>query len=58
MCVSVDFKGTHYSSIVDAPSTEVIGGNMIKIIAWYDNEWGYSERTVEMAALIGEKLRA
>ncbi len=58
MCVSVDFKGTHYSSVIDAPSTEVIGGNMIKIIAWYDNEWGYSERTVEMAALIGEKLRA
>ena len=39
--VSMDFKGNTHSSIVDAPSTMVIGGNMVKVVAWYDNEWGY-----------------
>jgi glyceraldehyde 3-phosphate dehydrogenase len=53
--VSVDYKGTHYSAVVDALSTKVIG-NMIKVIVWYDNEWGYSERTVDMAAHIGSKM--
>ncbi|HRR61894.1 MAG TPA: type I glyceraldehyde-3-phosphate dehydrogenase, partial [Spirochaetota bacterium] len=38
--VSIDFKGNNHSSIVDAPSTAVIGGNMVKILSWYDNEWG------------------
>lgn len=57
LCVSVDFKGMKFSSAVDAPSTMVIGGNLVKVISWYDNEWGYSERTVEMAALIGEKMK-
>ena len=42
--VSMDFKGNPHSSIIDAPGTMVIGGNMVKILAWYDNEWGYSCR--------------
>jgi glyceraldehyde 3-phosphate dehydrogenase len=45
----------HTSSVIDGLSTMVMG-DMIKVIAWYDNEWGYSERTVDMAALIGEKM--
>jgi len=53
--VSVDYKEMHTSSVIDGLSTMVMG-DMIKIIAWYDNEWGYSERTVDMAALIGEKM--
>ena len=47
--VSIDFKGNPASSIVDAPSTMVIGGNMVKVLAWYDNEWGYSCRLVDLA---------
>ncbi|MBI5598448.1 MAG: type I glyceraldehyde-3-phosphate dehydrogenase [Deltaproteobacteria bacterium] len=43
-CVSVDFSGNEHSSIVDAPSTKTIGGNMVKVLAWYDNEWGFSSR--------------
>ena len=50
--VSIDFKGNPASSIVDAPSTMVIGGNMIKVLAWYDNEWGYSCRLADLAAYI------
>jgi glyceraldehyde 3-phosphate dehydrogenase len=46
--VSADFKGNTHSAIVDALSTMVIGGNTVKIIAWYDNEWGYSERVVDL----------
>lgn len=46
--VSSDFIGDPRSSIVDLPLTKVVGGNMVKIIAWYDNEWGYSVRLVEM----------
>lgn len=53
--VSVDYKGTHFSSVIDGLSTMVMG-NLIKVIAWYDNEWGYSERTVDMAAHIGTKM--
>ena len=49
--VSSDFIGDPRSSIVDLPLTQVVGGNMVKVIAWYDNEWGYSARLVEM---IGE----
>jgi glyceraldehyde 3-phosphate dehydrogenase len=54
--VSVDFKGSPYSSIVDSMSTLVMDGNLVKVVAWYDNEWGYSERTVEMVSLIGSKM--
>jgi glyceraldehyde 3-phosphate dehydrogenase len=53
--VSTDFKGNHHSSILDAPSTMVIGGNMVKILAWYDNEWGYSCRLGDLAAYIAGK---
>jgi len=50
--VSTDFKGNPASSIVDAPSTMVIGGNMVKVLAWYDNEWGYSCRLADLATYI------
>jgi len=50
--VSTDFKGNPASSIVDAPSTMAIGGNMVKILAWYDNEWGYSCRLADLATYI------
>ncbi len=53
--VSSDLIGNSASSIVDMSLTNVVGGNLIKVIAWYDNEWGYSCRLVEMAKLIAEK---
>jgi glyceraldehyde 3-phosphate dehydrogenase len=53
--VSADFKGNSYSSIVDAEYTKVIGGNMIKILSWYDNEWGYSCRVRDLIEYIAEK---
>jgi glyceraldehyde 3-phosphate dehydrogenase len=53
--VSMDFKGNPASSIVDAPSTMVIAGNMVKVLAWYDNEWGYSCRLADLAAYIANK---
>ncbi|HTA76382.1 MAG TPA: type I glyceraldehyde-3-phosphate dehydrogenase [bacterium] len=46
--VSADFKGNPHSSIVDALSTYVTGGNMVKVLSWYDNEWGYSNRVVDL----------
>jgi glyceraldehyde 3-phosphate dehydrogenase (phosphorylating) len=46
--VSVDFKGDPHSAIVDAASTAVIGGNQLKVLAWYDNEWGFSNRMVDV----------
>jgi glyceraldehyde 3-phosphate dehydrogenase len=52
--VSIDFKGDPRSSILDADLTKVIDGNMVKFVAWYDNEWGYSCRTVDLAVKIGE----
>ncbi len=55
--VSVDYKKTTFSSIVDAELTMVVGENLIKVIAWYDNEWGYSTRLVEFAEMVGEKLK-
>jgi glyceraldehyde 3-phosphate dehydrogenase len=53
--VSTDFKGNPASSIFDAPSTMVIGSNMVKVLAWYDNEWGYSCRLADLAAYIADK---
>ena len=53
--VSIDFKGNPASSIVDAPSTMVIGGNMVKVLAWYDNEWGYSCRLADLAAYVADR---
>jgi glyceraldehyde 3-phosphate dehydrogenase len=54
--VSVDFIGNPASSIVDGLSTNVIDGNFAKILSWYDNEWGYSCRCVDLAAYIAERL--
>jgi glyceraldehyde-3-phosphate dehydrogenase/erythrose-4-phosphate dehydrogenase len=48
--------GSPYSSIVDADYTFAMGGNMVKVIAWYDNEWGYSSRTADLTKLIADKL--
>ena len=53
--VSIDFKGNPTSSIVDAPSTMVIAGNMVKVVAWYDNEWAYSCRVADLVAFIAKK---
>jgi len=53
--VSMDFKGNPASSILDAPSTMVIAGNMVKVLAWYDNEWGYSCRLADLAVYIAGK---
>ncbi len=53
--VSKDFNGNPASSIFDALSTTVIGGNMIKVLAWYDNEWGYSNRVVDLTRFITTK---
>ncbi len=54
--VSMDFKGDPRSSIVDLPSNMVMDGNLVKVVAWYDNEWGYSCRTADLAAMMGKKL--
>ena len=54
--VSSDFKQNSNSSIVDAEYTSVIGGHMIKILSWYDNEWGYSNRLVDLTELVASKL--
>ncbi len=54
--VSSDFIGADYSSIVDAPLTLVMGGTMAKVMAWYDNEWGYSCRVADLTAMIAEML--
>ncbi|MBG7610444.1 MAG: type I glyceraldehyde-3-phosphate dehydrogenase [Anaerolineae bacterium] len=54
--VSMDFKGDSRSSIVDAALTKVIGGNLLKIVTWYDNEWGYACRAVDLAALVSKSL--
>jgi len=54
--VSTDFIGSEYSSTVDGLSTQVIGGNLAKIITWYDNEWGYSLRLADLAAFVADKL--
>lgn len=53
--VSIDFKGTFQSSTIDASLTMVMGDDMVKIVAWYDNEWGYSQRVVDLAELCAKK---
>ena len=53
--VSSDFKGNPHSSIVDADYTKVIGGNMLKVLSWYDNEWGYSCRVIDLIKYLGSK---
>jgi glyceraldehyde 3-phosphate dehydrogenase len=54
--VSSDFRGDPHSSIIDGLSTMVLGGNLVKVIAWYDNEWGYAVRTADLAQRIGKSL--
>jgi glyceraldehyde 3-phosphate dehydrogenase len=54
--VSIDFKGDERSSIVDAEFTTVFQGTMVKVLAWYDNEWGYSARTADLAKMIADAL--
>jgi glyceraldehyde 3-phosphate dehydrogenase len=54
--VSMDFKGDDRSSIVDAASTMVTGDHLVKVVAWYDNEWGYSCRVADLAAFMGARL--
>ena len=53
--VSSDYQGDPRSSIIDGLSTLVIGGKMVKILAWYDNEWGFSNRLVDLAVLMDKK---
>ena len=54
--VSSDFIGNSHSAIVDLKLTNVVGGNLLKVVAWYDNEWGYSNRLVELTVDIGKAL--
>jgi glyceraldehyde 3-phosphate dehydrogenase len=56
--VSSDFIGNPNSSIVDLELTNVVGGDFVKVVAWYDNEWGYSNRLAEMAVMIGKSVRS
>ena len=54
--VSVDYRGDPRSSIVDAEFTRVLLDNMVKVVSWYDNEWGYSVRLVDLANYVAERL--
>ena len=56
--VSADFTGEPASSVVDALSTAVMDGRMVKVLAWYDNEWGYSSRVVDLVEYVGQRLPA
>ncbi|HUG36870.1 MAG TPA: type I glyceraldehyde-3-phosphate dehydrogenase [Candidatus Limnocylindrales bacterium] len=56
--VSIDYTGDSRSSVVDALSTSVMDGRMVKVLAWYDNEWGYSSRVVDLVSYVGERLTA
>jgi glyceraldehyde 3-phosphate dehydrogenase len=53
--VSIDFRGNPHSSIIDAPYTKVMDGDFVKVLAWYDNEWGYSNRCVDLLRLLVKK---
>ena len=53
--VSIDFQGNPHSSIVDATYTSVMDGDFIKLLAWYDNEWGYSSRCVDLVKFLADK---
>jgi glyceraldehyde 3-phosphate dehydrogenase len=54
--VSVDFRGNPHSAIVDAGYTRVVGSNCLKVLAWYDNEWGYSCRTLDVVKMMADRL--
>jgi len=55
--VSIDINHNEYSGVVDGLSTMIVGGNLVKVLAWYDNEWGFSCRMVELIEFIGKKAR-
>ena len=50
--VSVDYKGNPYSATVDGLSTMVVGGNLVRVLAWYDNEWAYANRVVDLVTMM------
>jgi len=54
--VSIDFVGNEYSAIFDSLSTASIGDDLVKVLAWYDNEYGYACRTVDLADYVGERM--
>ena len=54
--VSIDYRGDERSSIVDGLSTMSMGSRMFKVISWYDNEWGYSSRTVDLVDYVASKM--
>ena len=56
MLVSSDFIGNNHSTIVDLPLIKVVGGNLVKVVAWYDNEWGYANRLVDMAVKYSDTI--
>ena len=56
--VSSDFRGDSRSSIIDAASTMSLGGDFVKVITWYDNEWGYSCRVADITAFVAQRLPA
>ncbi|MBT3222189.1 MAG: type I glyceraldehyde-3-phosphate dehydrogenase, partial [Proteobacteria bacterium] len=51
--VSSDLVGNNHSSVIDLPLTQVIGGNLVKVLCWYDNEWGFSMRMLDLACIVG-----
>jgi len=53
--VSVDYRGCELSAVVDAPSTMVVGGDFVRVVAWYDNEWGYATRLADLVELMAER---
>ena len=55
--VSIDFRGNPHSSIVDAPLTKVVDGNLAKVFSWYDNEWGFSNRMRDLLHFMAEARR-
>jgi glyceraldehyde 3-phosphate dehydrogenase len=55
--VSIDFRGNPHSSILDAANTKVMDGNFAKVLSWYDNEWGYSVRVVDLALMMGRFMK-
>jgi glyceraldehyde-3-phosphate dehydrogenase/erythrose-4-phosphate dehydrogenase len=54
--VSTDYNGTGYSAVVDAELTNVMGGTLVKVMSWYDNEMGFSNRMLDLAAYIGRHV--
>jgi glyceraldehyde 3-phosphate dehydrogenase len=50
--VSIDFRGNPHSAMIDAPYTKVLDGDFVKLVAWYDNEWGYSSRCIDLVRYV------